>query len=374
MGLPLFLNKQSIVIANKADKMVRNQREWEPAKTWVFAVGILQWENSDTWPSFPDAVVGRFDEKLVNLFQEIGVPEEQIIYLQDEAATLEEIQEKLAEFLARTDEEDLLILYFAGHGDWDSETGIHYFINYDAHGEDRENYWSIPAIFDEIENSFNGSKALLLADCCFSGGLIDELKSREGETEIAYACVSSAYSHNTSTGNWTFTESLYQGLLGNPAVDLDGDHSITLYDFARYAELEMAFMEEQKSMFLTVNDFDPQMLLATVSEEIEAVEGKRVEVEYEGEWYKAKTLEREDGQVRIVYVEDKSEAWVEPERIRPYQPEMFAVGDAVEVESEEEWYAATVKKAWYGLHYISFDDYSDLWDEWVGSGRIREPE
>jgi hypothetical protein len=199
--------------------------------------------------------------------------------------------------------------------------------------------------------------------------LIDEVKNLD--SEISYACVSSAYSHNSSTGNWTFTESLYRGLLGDPSVDLDGDGLVTLYDFARYAELEMAFIEEQKSMFITTNDFDPQMQLARVSDDIEPVEGKRVLVEYEGEWYKAKTLERDNGQVNIQYIVDNSEEWVENERILPYNPDMFAVGESVEVEFEEEWYPATVKKAWFGLHFISYDDFPSYWMEWVAGERIR---
>jgi hypothetical protein len=99
---------------------------------------------------------------------------------------------------------------------------------------------------------------LLLADCCYSGGLIDELKRRK--TKLSYACVTSAYSHNTSTGEWTFTQSLYQGLQGDTKVDKDGDRIVSLSDFSKYAELEMALIEEQKSMFYTTNNFNPQML------------------------------------------------------------------------------------------------------------------
>lgn len=349
--------------------MNQYQQDWNPETTWIFAVGILEWEDSDAFPPFPEAVPGRFDEKLVNFFYSQGVPEEQIIYLQDSEATIEQIQQELSEFLSNSNEDDLLILYFAGHGDWDSESDEYYFINYDANAEDRDNYWSVSSIFEDIENNFNGSKALLLADCCYSGGLIDAVKRQD--SDISYASVSSSYSHNTSTGNWTFTESLYKGLLGDPVVDLDGDRAVTLYDFARYAELEMAFIEEQKSMFVTTNDFDPQMQLATVSDEIEPVEGKRVIVEYEGDWYKAKTLERNNGQVKVNYIVDNSEEWVEDDRIQSYQPEMFAIGTEVEVESDEEWYPATVEKAWYGLHFISYDEYPEQWMEWVGSDRIR---
>lgn len=346
--------------------------EWNPETTWVFAVGLLEWEDSETFSPFPDAVDGRSDAQLVDFFRESGVPDDRIIYLQDGEATLEAIQESFPELLSQTDEDDLLIFYFTGHGGWDSDTGEHYFYNYDAAADDSDTYWAISSIFDDIEENFNGSKALLLADCCYSGGLIDEVKRRD--TEISYACVTSAYAHNTSTGEWTFTASLLKGLQGDPAVDLDEDRVITLYDFARYAELEVAFIEDQKSMFVTTNDFDPQMQLSIVEGESDPHFGRRVEVEYEEEWHKAKILDRnEDDEFLVYYIVDGSEDWVMGDRLRPYEPKMYDIGTSVEVQDEEEeWYPATVKKSWYGLHYISYDDYDEIWDEWVGCDRLRE--
>jgi Caspase domain/Agenet domain len=346
--------------------------EWNPETTWFFAVGLLEWEDSETFSPFPDAVEGRLDAQLVDFFRASGVPDEQIIYLQDGEATLEAIQESFPELLLQTDEEDLLIVYFTGHGGWDSETGEHYFYNYDAEADDSDTYWAISSIFDDIEENFNGSKVLMLADCCYSGGLIDEVKRRD--TDISYACVTSSYAHNTSTGEWTFTASLLKGLQGDPAVDLDEDRVITLYDFARYAELEVAFIEDQKSMFVTTNDFDPQMQLSIVQGDSDPHFGRRLEVEYEEEWYKAKILDRnEEDKFLVYYVVDGSEEWVTDDRIRSYEPEMYEMGSSVEVQDEEEeWYPATVKKAWYGLYYISYDDYDEIWDEWVGSDRLRD--
>lgn len=351
--------------------------EWNPETTWIFAVGLLEWQDSEAFAPFPDAVPNRSDAQLVEFFRNQGVPKSQIIYLQDRQATLSAIQSKLPEFLATTDENALLMLYFAGHGGWDYESGEHYFYNYDADAEDTETYWKVSSIFDDIEENFNGSHALLMADCCFSGGLIDEAKRRD--SEISYACVTSAYAHNTSTGAWTFTASLLKGLQGDPAVDLDEDRVITLYDFARYTELEVAFIEDQKSMFLTTHYFDPQMQLSRVKDRFNPQLGRRVEVEYEEDWYRAKILEvsDQDGdeQYRVQYVVDQSEEWVTPDRIRPYEPVMYDVGTAVEVQDEAgDWYPATVKKAWYGLHHISYDDYDENWDEWVGPDRLREPE
>ncbi|WP_408999501.1 hypothetical protein [Tychonema sp. BBK16] len=55
-----------------------------------------------------------------------------------------------------------------------------------------------------------------------------------------------------------------------------------------------------------------------------------------------------------------------------FLPSAFSNGKILKPYEDEEWYPATIKKAWYGLHYISYDDYDDIWDEWVGCDRIRE--
>jgi hypothetical protein len=123
-------------------------------------------------------------------------------------------------------------------------------------------------------------------------------------------------------------------------------------------------------MFLTTGDFDAQMQLAIVAETKDSEPARRVEVKWEDEWYKAKTIGQEDDKIWICYVEDASEELVEANRIRPYKPEGFPVGARVSVASEAEWYPATVKKFWYGLHFISYDDYPESWDEWVSRDRI----
>lgn len=349
------------------------QGSWTPQDTWVFAVGILQWEQADVFAPFPDAIPNRADQKLMHILRSQGVPSDQICYLQDQEAKLSNIQKQLAQVLARAEPHHLVILYFAGHGDWDSETGDHFFINYDANADDRENYWSVASIFDAIATSFQGAGVLLLADCCFSGGLIEQAKQQSLETSIA--CITSAYSHNSSTGQWTFTESLCRGWSGDVVVDLDDDRVISLYDLARYVELEMAFVEEQKSMFLTTGAFDPQMQIAVVKPGADGDPERRVEVKWEdGNWYKAKTLGYGDRQVRIRYVEDGSEAWVAEQDVRPYEPQGFAPKERVQVLFDQDWYAATVKKFWYGLHFIGYDGYGDNWDEWVSCDRIRPSE
>ena len=33
--------------------------DWHPAKAWVFAVGVLEWQKPDVWPGMPNAKFNR---------------------------------------------------------------------------------------------------------------------------------------------------------------------------------------------------------------------------------------------------------------------------------------------------------------------------
>ena len=106
-----------------------NNQSWQPSRTWVVAVGVLEWQDSDSFDSFPKE--GRKDAELVAFFRQAGVPQDQILFLKDREATKDRIQRAMARLLARAQEGDMLIFYFTGHGAQD-DSGATYFANYDA--------------------------------------------------------------------------------------------------------------------------------------------------------------------------------------------------------------------------------------------------
>src|SRR5262245_8565585 len=73
---------------------------WDPGRTWVFAVGVLEWKDSDSFGSFPQK--NRRDAQFIRLLRERGVPAEQIVYLKDQAATTRAIQAAFRSLLAKT--------------------------------------------------------------------------------------------------------------------------------------------------------------------------------------------------------------------------------------------------------------------------------
>ncbi len=143
------------------------QSVWQPQRTWVFVVGILEWQDKESFESFPKE--NRRDRELVRFFRDEGGPDAQIIYLQDRAATTRRIQTALRSLLSRTEEGDTLFLYYTGHG-YRADSGRAYFASYDANDEENPG-WAVDSIPRTIERYFKGSNAFLTADCCFSGAL-----------------------------------------------------------------------------------------------------------------------------------------------------------------------------------------------------------
>ena len=111
----------AVLFASSTGLHAKTKLDWDPEHTWVFAVGLLQWEHSDIYASFPAAMKDRRDEQLVEHFRDAGVPDDQITYLQDSEATKDRIKNEFRELLDETDEGDLLVFYFCGHGSRDPE-------------------------------------------------------------------------------------------------------------------------------------------------------------------------------------------------------------------------------------------------------------
>jgi len=107
---------------------------WQPQKTWVFVVGVLSWKHSETFGSFP--VKNRRDNALVDFFKQSGVPEAQIVYLQDKQATQQRIDSAFAEQLKKLRADDLLIVYYAGHGSKSDDGNDVFLASYDAGDDD----------------------------------------------------------------------------------------------------------------------------------------------------------------------------------------------------------------------------------------------
>jgi hypothetical protein len=347
-------------------------QEWNPARTWIFAVGVLEFASKD-FARFKQK--GRRDADLVEALHQKGVPREHILYLQDSQATLSNIQSSMQKHLGRAQSGDQLIFYYCGHGfHHDDDPSQHFFANYDA-GDDVSSWWSMPSVVDAVEQWFAGSHAILAADCCLSGALAEAVKQRT-HLRVPLAVLSSSMAKEISTGNWTFTQAVLDGFTGHPAVDTEADGMVDLAELARHSYEDMLLFEDQLSVFTTSPGFDAQFVLARGETRPPAPYGDRVEVLYEdGAWYRARVLESNAHQRKVRWIQigwdtADNDTWVQQTDTRPIQPVQFAVGSRVSVDSDGESYPATVLQVDHSVHLIHYDDYDSSWDEWVTAAQL----
>lgn len=225
----------------------------DPSRTWLFFVGVLEWQDPAFHP-FPKE--DRRDEELVKALQARGVPKSQTVFLVDDEARHGGIEKSLAKHLSRVGRDDLVWIYYAGHGSQD-ESGTTYFAPYDVDASDLAHTgWSVPSIVRALDG-FEGS-AILSADCCHSGALAEEAKKSKRSIFV----LASSEADARSTANWTFTECLLAGVKGDARVDLDSDGKIAFDELAKYTDRQMSKIESQRAASVKVGGFDGKLALA----------------------------------------------------------------------------------------------------------------
>lgn len=340
---------------------------WEPARTWAFIVGLLEWKRDDIYDPFPKEE--RRDAQLAQLLIERGVPKAQVRYLQDRKATTAAINAGLAEHLAAAPPGSTLILYFCGHGGLD-DAGRAFFASYDADDADNPG-WPAAAIPDAIEQHFKGAQAILFVDCCHSGHLADAVAARP--RRVAYASLCSSLSSEQSTSSWTFTEAILAALRGEAYADSDGSTTITLAELAGHIQAEMAFADEQIVTFATSRSFDPDLVLAAAKPRRDPQIGRNVAVWAEDAWWRAQITDVHGDKLKVRYYGHNSvhDDWISPAQTRTIGRPRYPIGTTVEVKWKNRWQVATVLDERAGVHCVAYEDYGPKFNEWVSSKRIR---
>lgn len=335
------------------------------SKTWVFAVGVLEWADKQSFEAFDKE--GRVDAEIIKFFSQNGIPTNQIMYIQDKKATTKYVKESLAAFVKNAKIGDNLFFYYCGHG-YKNDNEKVCFANYQGAE------WTAEDIVKTVNANFAGSTAFFVADCCNSGALADEVKKYPKKNFVALNSVIPA---DVSTGNWTFSNALLYGLKGLNFVDLDNNQKITLNELANYIDKEMAIVEGQKSAFYIPKTMTNWVVTTNVPAKKNSRIGEHVNVEYDKEDYLGFITDVKNNQYKIryySYTNDEVE-WIEGSEMKPFRCEKdFAIGATVKVydDIEEDWFPAKVLKKFSCLHYIHYIDYGNEFDTWVGPSKIKK--
>ena len=344
-------------------------RTWNPARTWVYFVGLLEWKDKEKFVSFPQK--NRRDEMLLNILRQSGVPENQIVYLKDSAATMAKVKDTFPKFLSQAKAGDTVIVYFCGHGYRSADNRTTYFATYDAGG--KTDSWKVKNITETIEKNFRGATAILLADNCYSGALAEAVKAIK-KSKISYAALTSAHYNSFSTGNWTFTESLIYAFRGDAFADDDRDGKITFAELETNAAADMLFAEEQVAEFAYTSNFNKNGVIAAAQSNPAARVGERIEAYSVDGYYKGfiRDVEGDKFKVRFYGYEETDDELIPADKIRQSVPKQYEIGERVSVEWQGSQFIAKVVDVKGGSHLVEYEDYTPDDDEWVPSKRIRE--
>ncbi len=347
---------------------VSAQTEWNPQRTWVYFVGLVEWQDKASFDSFPQA--NRRDVELLELLKKRGVPGNQIVYLQDKDATAAAINRSFPQFLKQAQPGDWVFVYYSGHGYKNDEMTETYLAGYDA--SDNIPGWNMRSIPAQIEKNFKGANAVIALDDCFSGEMPRIIK--QGKKRVSYAVFSSSAASSLSTGEWTFTEALINGFSGKRFVDTNHDGKITFSELAGNIEGDMLFAEEQVADYAFTGNFDSNSSFAKTDAKITPRLGERIEAYSQDGWYRAIIVDARGAKFKVHYFnyDNADDEWVTSKQIRQFTPKQYGIGERVEVESEEKWYPAKVLEVRGGSHYITYDDFDELYNEWVSSDRVRK--
>lgn len=149
----------------------------------ALVIGINTYDNG-----IPHLATSVNDAKAVcyELTEKYGFPPGNIVALMDKEATRGRLIATFRELAISLNENDALIIYYAGHGIEDPATGVGYWIPVDA----KPNQYDTYIANSDIRNYLRAIKArhiFLVSDSCFSGTLLAQRSIRSEIDERFYA-------------------------------------------------------------------------------------------------------------------------------------------------------------------------------------------
>ncbi|MEW6754904.1 MAG: caspase family protein [Candidatus Latescibacterota bacterium] len=215
----------------------------ERAALWVLTVGVSRYADPQINLRFADHDAARIAQMLKSqegvLFKEVFTR-----VLVNEEATREGILRGMSEFLAQAGPGDVIVIFVAGHGLQDRQTGTYYFVPYNANAENLV-YAGLPMpMFQEAVKRLRGNvdKLILWMDTCHAGAasmaargvnvgedLAEALSQASGQYVMSASKAGEQSMEDeqyrfaeSDPGHGAFTYSLLRGLQGEAGAQAGG--------------------------------------------------------------------------------------------------------------------------------------------------------
>jgi hypothetical protein len=153
---------------------------------------VMAADQYQSWAQLTNAVSDA--KKIINVLQEkYGFKEENIYTLFNEQVTRDGMVQSLTDVLQKVKPADNLVIYYSGHGDFNTALKEGYWVPIDGKKGERHHYLSNSELKTYLK-AINSKHTFLIADACFSGSLfasssrggyfdnLSHLKSRWGLT------------------------------------------------------------------------------------------------------------------------------------------------------------------------------------------------
>lgn len=378
--LPLFINCSKLNELTSRDSKQKNSgntvktSDIKPGEnTYGVVAGVLEWKD----PGFsPFSSRNRKDKELYSLLKSQGMKPKNVKLLIDNESTVDAMKTAVLDALEKAPEGSEFIFYYAGHGVKDDDSKI-YFASYDiTTGKYKSTGFDVSWLGDAVRDKFKGRLVWLLADCCYSGALLDEAEkiNSSGKNVIV---LTSAASCNISTANWTFTQSIIDCLSGLPLADRNKDGIISISETGTELGDAMKYRERQMCGFKLFGVDETSALSKSTGNIGTGNSDFRV-----GSYFMApkgndlaavRILNADNNKIECEFYDysDKSTATFNKSELLPIHFVSFSNGDKIKVSWEGKWYDAEIKRSENDFYYIKYEGYEDFWNEWVAYDRIK---
>lgn len=255
---------------------------------WAVIVGISRYRSSDI-PQlrYADRDAQDFYGLVTKPIEEggVGIPKSNVRFLLNDQATSSNVRESITDFLKQPIEDDLVIIYFAGHGAPDPDRPrVLYLLTHDS---DLNRLAATSVKMQEIQDAMRdyvaAKSVLVFADACHSRGVTGALATRalaspdlvnEFLSELARARAStltfSASDVNQLSqedkrwggGHGVFTHYLIEGLTGK--ADLNSDKMVRLGELTQFVSDNVRRETRSQQSPISSGNFDINLPLTIV--------------------------------------------------------------------------------------------------------------
>jgi hypothetical protein len=137
-----------------------------PRKYFALLIGVNEYQDPDIEP-LSEPLKDAIALKDV-LTRKYTFDEENVTVLEN--PTFESMHVAFDQLVSKVSKEDLLLIFYAGHGEFDKRTGIGYWLPSDASRKNTAKWFRNSTLVENI-GAINSKHTFLIADACFAGGI-----------------------------------------------------------------------------------------------------------------------------------------------------------------------------------------------------------